>query len=80
MPINLFEVKLKDIDRVNSHICYLCKESMEKITIGDLIVIKMTRKSRYAHLKCAIRYNWIDESEIQKEYLLPLRTKMWNGK
>jgi len=79
LPINLVEVKLKNLDRVNSQICYLCKEPMGKITIGDLIVIKMTRKSRYAHLKCAIRYNWVDKSEIQKEYLLPLRTKMCNG-
>ncbi len=71
MPISLVRVRENMIDRVNSNYCYLCKELMN-IHVTDLIVIKKTRKSRYAHQNCAVRYNWIDKTEIQKIYLVPI--------
>jgi len=81
MPISLVRVRENMYDRICLQYCYLCRdEEGNKVhlnaNIGDLIAIKKTRKSRYAHVKCAVQYNWIDKSEIEKDYLVPLPSKM----
>ena len=80
MPIDLVKVRENMFERINLQYCYLCRDrDGNKVLLGakidELIAIKHTRKSRYAHLKCAVRYNWIDKSEIVKDYLLPLSSK-----
>jgi len=42
------------------------------VKVDDYIARKHTRKSRYAHLKCAIRKNWIEKKDIEKLYLVPI--------
>jgi len=80
MPIDLVRVRENMFDRINLQYCYLCRDKdgnkvLLRAKIDELIAIKHTRKSRYAHLNCAVRYNWIDKSEIEKEYLLPIPSK-----
>jgi hypothetical protein len=68
-------------DRIRLQYCYLCRDKdgnkvlLDDVKVDDLIAIKHTRKSRYAHLKCAVRYNWIDKKQIEKDYLLPVHSR-----
>lgn len=80
MPISLVRIRENMYDRIRLQYCYLCRDEEGNkihlnVKIGDMIAIKKTRKSRYAHLKCAVQYNWIDKSQIEKDYLVPLLSK-----
>lgn len=80
MPIDLIKVRENMFDRINSQYCYLCRDKdgnkvLLNVKVDELIAIKHTRKSRYAHLKCAVQYNWLDKKQIEKEYLLPIPSK-----
>ena len=56
-------------------VCHICRKDMD-VDIDTLIVIKYTGGSRYAHPDCAVLKNWIDISEIQKEYLVHNNTSL----
>jgi len=81
LPISLVRVRENMFDRICLQYCYLCRDKDGNqvhldVKIGDLIAIKSTRKSRYAHLKCAVLHNWVDKKDIEKDYLVPLPSKM----
>lgn len=80
LPIDLVRVRENMFDRMNLQYCYLCRDKdgnkvLLDVKVDDLIAIKHTRKSRYAHIKCAVQYNWIEKEEIEKDYLLPIPRK-----
>lgn len=80
MTISLIRVRENMFNRMNLQYCYLCRDNdgnkvLLNVKVNDLIAIKHTRKSCYAHLKCAVRYNWIDKKEIEKDYLVPIPSK-----
>lgn len=69
MPIEINLVTDYLFARIGDSNCWLCFEPMN-VKIDDYIVRKHTRKSRYAHIPCAIQKNWIEKKEIDKLYLL----------
>lgn len=80
MTISLIRVRENMFNRMNLQYCYLCRDKdgnkvLLNAKVNDLIAIKHTRKSCYAHLKCAVQYNWIDKKEIEKDYLVPIPSK-----
>lgn len=69
MPFKLLRVSYSQVGRMFGKKCHVCQKDMD-VKIDSLIVIKYSGGSRYAHPDCAVQKNWIDNSEIQKEYLL----------
>jgi len=70
MPIQINEVNEYLFTRIGDNTCWLCFKPMN-VQIGDYIVRKHTRKSRYAHIPCAIQKKWIEKKDIDKLYLVP---------
>ena len=69
MTFKLLRVNYSQVGRMFGKKCHVCQKDMD-VKIGSVIVIKYSGGSRYAHPDCAVQKNWIDNSEIQKEYLL----------
>lgn len=71
MPIEINQVTEYLLSRIGDTNCWLCFKPMN-VKVDDYIARKHTRKSRYAHLKCAIQKNWIEKKDIEKLYLAPV--------
>jgi len=69
MTFKVLIVNYSQVGRMYGKKCHVCKKDMD-VKIDSLIVIKYSGGSRYAHPECAVQKNWIDKSEIQKEYVL----------
>ena len=69
MTFKLLRVNYSQVGRMYGKKCHVCRKDMDA-EIDSLIVIKYSGGSRYAHPDCAVQKNWIDNSEIQKEYLV----------
>ncbi len=69
MPFKVIRVTMSMTGRMEGKLCHICIKPMN-VEVDSVIVIKTTRGSRYAHPDCAILKNWVEKSEIQKEYLL----------
>ena len=69
MPIEINKVNEYLFSRIGNSNCWLCFDPMN-IRIGDYIARKHTRKTRYAHIPCAIQKNWIDKKQIENLYLV----------
>jgi len=70
LPIEINQVTEYLYARIGNSHCWLCFNPMN-VKIGDYIARKHTRKSRYAHIPCAIQKNWIEKKDIDKLYLVP---------
>lgn len=70
MPIEINLVNEYLIARIGDSNCWVCFQPMN-VKFGEYIVRKHTRKSRYAHIPCAIQKNWIEKKDIDNLYLVP---------
>lgn len=70
MPFIITEVSGNLYSRIAFIDCWLCFKQMN-VVVGDYVVRKHTRKSKYAHLKCAVKKNWIEQKDIDNLYLVP---------
>ena len=70
MPFVIPEVSDTLFGRLENMNCWLCFKPLN-VKIGDYVVRKTTRKSRYAHLKCGVQKNWITQKDVNKLYLVP---------
>lgn len=78
MPFIIAEVSDNLLSRIEMLNCWLCYKPMN-VKIGDYVVRKTTRKSRYAHIECGVKKNWIEHKDVEKLYLVPKPRKTQIG-
>lgn len=74
MPFMIPKVTDNLYSRIAFMDCWLCYNPMN-VKVGDYVARKTTRKSRYAHLECAVKKNWITKDDIKKLYLVQNTSK-----
>ena len=75
MPVKVVKINENMLTRIIKHnkICGICREPLNTMKIGDLILRKTAGKSKIAHVDCGIQKNWITKEDVDKVYL-PLVT------
>lgn len=76
MPIRVTKITEGHLRKLYHSPCWICREPFENIKLGSYFVIKSVRRSRNAHVDCAINKNWIAKNQIPKHYLVPLVKKI----
>jgi len=65
MSFKIIRVGRNFLTRSGEKLCWLCTKKLN-LKLNELVVIKHTRASRYAHPVCAIKHNWVSQNQINK--------------
>ena len=65
MAFKIIIVNESFLARQNGKSCRICTDKLN-LKLNDVIVIKTTRASHYAHPNCAVKHNWVSKREVDK--------------